>query len=322
MAADSGEMEVVRFMNVIIVAKFLKAPKKFALRDPGTIAALSAALLLVLGLGASLGYLGSSLSGNNTWAAVKELEQLRSTIERQELEVVQARGQAERELDAIAIRMGELQAQANRLNALGERLTRIGKLDDGEFDFTLSPGVGGPETELMIASDPQLTEVLEQFSSRLSQQANQLTVLESLLLDRDIEDTLLPAGLPVRAGYSSSSFGFRSDPFTGKRGYHRGVDFSGSRGSDVLAVADGVVIFSGRDSGYGNMIDIDHGNGFMTRYAHNHQNLMEVGHRVRAGEVVAKMGATGRATGVHVHFEVWKDDKPVNPHQYLRSMRG
>ena len=90
----------------------------------------------------------------------------------------------------------------------------------------------------------------------------------------------------------------------------------------MLAVADGVVIFSGRDSGYGNMVDIDHGNGFMTRYAHNQQNLVEVGQRIRAGDVIAKMGSTGRSTGVHVHFEVWKDDKPVNPHQYLRSMRG
>jgi len=309
-------------MNIIIVAKFLKAPKKIAFRDPRTMALLGAALLMLMGLGGAAGYGVASLSGTSTRVAVNELSRLRSTVQRQAEEVAQARDEAERELDAIAMRLAELQAQSNRLNALGERLTRIGKLDDGEFDFSLQPGIGGPESEPMMASDPQLTSVLDQFAHRLRQQADQLTVLEGLLMDRDIEDTLLPAGLPVRAGYASSNFGFRSDPFTGKREFHRGVDFNGPRGSDVLAVADGVVIFSGRDSGYGNMIDIDHGNGFMTRYAHNHQNLVEVGHRVRAGDVIAKMGSTGRATGVHVHFEVWKDDKPVNPHQYLRSMRG
>jgi murein DD-endopeptidase MepM/ murein hydrolase activator NlpD len=309
-------------MNVIVVAKFLKGPKKIVLRDPRTIGAIGLGLALLLGLGASLGYAFALLAGGARQGATNELAHLRAVIERQELDLAEARSHTELELNAIAVRMGELQAQSNRLNALGERLTRLGKLDDGEFDFNTVPGVGGPEGALAEVSDPGLTQMLDQFALRLHQQSEQLSVLESLLLDRDMEETLLPAGLPVRAGYASSSFGFRSDPFTGKREMHRGVDFSGARGSDILAVADGVVIFSGRDSGYGNMIDIDHGNGFMTRYAHHSQNLVEVGHRVRAGDVIAKMGATGRATGVHLHFEVWKDDKPVNPHQYLRSMRG
>ncbi len=292
------------------------------LRDPMTIAALAGALALMLGVGAGIGLAADAVLGDGNREASEELSRLRGEIERQEAELAQAREQAERELDAIAVRMGELQAQSNRLNALGERLTRIGNLDDGEFDFSTAPGVGGPSAEPLSASDPRLTDILDQFALRLSQQSEQLSVLESLLVDRDLEQTLLPSGLPVRAGYSSSGFGFRTDPFSGKREHHRGVDFSGTRGSDVLAVADGVVIFSGRDSGYGNMVDIDHGNGFMTRYAHNQQNLVEVGQRIRAGDVIAKMGSTGRSTGVHVHFEVWKDDKPVNPHQYLRSIRG
>lgn len=309
-------------MNVIVVAKFLKGPKKIVMRDPRTIGAIGLCLALLLALGASLGYAFALLAGGAHQGAASELADLRAVIERQEQDLAEARSHTELELNAIAVRMGELQAQSNRLNALGERLTRLGKLDDGEFDFASTPGVGGPEGAFAEISDPGLTQMLDQFALRLHQQSEQLSVLESLLLDRDMEETLLPAGLPVRAGYASSAFGFRSDPFTGKREMHRGVDFSGARGSDILAVADGVVIFSGRDSGYGNMIDIDHGNGFMTRYAHNHQNLVEVGHRVRAGDVIARMGATGRATGVHLHFEVWKDDKPVNPHQYLRSMRG
>ena len=146
-------------------------------------------------------------------------------------------------------------------------------------------------------------------------------MLESVLFDRVVDQGLMPAGIPVRAGYQSSAFGYRADPFTGRPDFHPGVDFNGARGSDVIAVAGGVVSFNGRKPGYGNLVEIDHGNGYMTRYAHNDSNGVEVGDPVRAGDVIAKMGATGRVTGVHVHFEVWLNGRLVNPAEYIRAIR-
>jgi len=132
----------------------------------------------------------------------------------------------------------------------------------------------------------------------------------------------MPAGIPVRYGYSSSGFGTRTDPFSGRTEFHTGVDFNGPAGSDVLAVAGGVVSFVGVRDGYGNVVEIDHGNGYVTRYAHNQRNLVDVGRTVRGGDVIAKMGSTGRATGNHVHLEVFLNDKLVNPTEYVRKLRA
>jgi murein DD-endopeptidase MepM/ murein hydrolase activator NlpD len=306
-------------MNVIIVAKFLKTPKKIALRDPRTWGICSAALLCVLAAGAAFGYVLSDADER----ALGEIQALRDQVRDQQDDLDAARGEAQRELNAMAAKLSELQAQSNRLNALGERLTRIGRLDDGEFDFSEPPAVGGPEAGgLGGAVSDDLQGALDTLGLRLSSQAQQLELLESLLLDRDVDASVLPTGLPVRSGYASSGFGHRADPFTGAGDYHAGVDFNGPRGSDILSVAEGVVSFSGRRAGYGNVVDIDHGNGYMTRYAHNFENLVQPGQRVRVGQVIAKMGATGRATGNHVHFEVWLNDRPVNPNQYLRGARG
>jgi len=309
-------------MNLIIVAKFLKAPKTFSLRDPRAIAALGAAVLVIGALGAGIGMLCSSA----TQRSLAEVAELRDSLQKQQGELEAARADVDRELNALAARLGELQAQSNRVNALGERLTRLAKLDDGEFNFREPPALGGPESAEFAAphSAADVRASLDAFANRLAAQSRQLDVLENLLLDRDVDASGLPAGLPVRSGYASSGFGMRSDPFTGQSEFHRGVDFNGPRGSDILAVADGVVAFSGRHPSYGNMIDIDHGNGYVTRYAHCERALVEPGQRVRAGDVIAKMGSSGRATGVHVHFEVWLNDRLVNPTAYLKagSARG
>ena len=309
-------------MNVIIVAKFLKTPKKIALRDPRTQAICCGFLLGLLGLGAGAGYAMRGADG----AALAEIDELRLQLQDQQGDLDSARGESQRELNAMSVKLAELQAQANRLNALGERLTRIGRLDDGEFDFSEPPPVGGPasrdETVAVPAASTELQQTMDDLGARLTQQSRQLELLESLLLDRDLDQDLMPTGLPVRSGYASSVYGHRADPFTGGGDFHSGVDFAGPRGSDILAVADGVVSFAGHRSGYGNIVDVDHGNGYMTRYGHNSQNLVKPGQRVRVGQVIAKMGSTGRSTGTHVHFEVWKDDRAVNPRQYLKSARG
>jgi murein DD-endopeptidase MepM/ murein hydrolase activator NlpD len=278
------------------------------------------ALMLLTGIGAVSGY---ALRGFDQ-GAVSEVRELRLQLQNQQDDLDAARGDAQRDLNAMAMKLAELQAHANRLDALGERLTRIGRLNDGEFDFDSAPAVGGPKTSdaVAIAESVDLQAALDALDTRMTLQTQQLSVLESLLLDRDVDASILPTGLPVRSGYASSGFGRRSDPFSGFNEFHSGVDFSGARGADILSVADGVVSFAGKRSGYGNTVDIDHGNGYMTRYGHNLENLVTPGQRVRVGQVIAKMGATGRATGNHVHFEVWLNDRVVNPSQYLRNARG
>jgi murein DD-endopeptidase MepM/ murein hydrolase activator NlpD len=142
-------------------------------------------------------------------------------------------------------------------------------------------------------------------------------VLEDLLLNRKLRDEVRPEGRPVTAGYVSSQFGSRADPFTGRRAFHKGVDFAGREGAEVVAVATGVVTWSGDRYGYGQLVEINHGNGYVTRYAHNVDNLVAVGDTVRRGQVIARMGDTGRATGPNLHFEVLLNDKPVDPLTYV-----
>ena len=304
-------------MNVIIVANSRRTPRKISLKDPRVVAAALAMLLVLVGTGIGIGF----LLRDGRASALNEVAAMRSEIKAQASELDGAKEHVDFELNALGMRLGELQAQATRLNALGDRLTRLAQLEDGEFDFGVLPAMGGPESLDFTGApiDRSVRASIEALAVKLESQSRQLDVLETLLLDRDVETAQLPAGLPIRSGYASSGFGMRSDPFTARSEFHRGMDFNGSRGSDILAVADGVVTFSGRHSSYGNMVDIDHGNGYMTRYAHNERNTVEPGTRVRAGEVIAKMGKTGRATGVHVHFEVWLNDRPVNPSSYLRT---
>jgi len=312
-------------MNIIIVSKFLKTPRTVCLREPRVLAALAFAALMLAGLFGAGGYGLRSLLGD---VAVARVDGVRDGIEQQRAAFEQARIESQRELNAMSVKLAELQAQATRLNALGARLTKIARLDDGEFNFDEPPAVGGPASSSRSGAagaapgGVELGRSIDALAQQISIQSQQLGLLESVLADRELDASMLPTGLPVRAGYASSGFGRRSDPFSGFNEFHRGVDFSGPRGSDVLTVADGVVQFSGRSNGYGNTVEIDHGNGYMTRYAHNSENLVAVGDRVKAGQVIAKMGSTGRSTGSHVHFEVWLDGRVVNPGQYLRNARG
>ena len=141
------------------------------------------------------------------------------------------------------------------------------------------------------------------------------------MVNRQLENELTPTGWPVRKGWISSRFGERNDPFTGERVQHRGLDFAGTRGSDVLSVASGVVIRSANRAGYGKTVEIDHGNGYRTRYAHNDELSVNAGDHVSAGQVIARMGSTGRASAPHVHFEVLKDGTRINPARFVGHLR-
>jgi murein DD-endopeptidase MepM/ murein hydrolase activator NlpD len=230
--------------------------------------------------------------------------------------------QAQRELNAIAARVGELQAQANRLNALGERLTRMGGLKDGEFDFQRPVGVGG-DGDVRDMRKVELGNSLTGLERTLGSAGEQLTVLDSLLTDRQLSQDAVPSRVPVLDSYVTSGFGERADPIVGGGEFHKGIDFSANTGDAVLAVADGVVSFVGERSGYGNVVEIDHGNGYVTRYAHNSRLERRQGELVRAGQEIAKAGSTGRSTGAHVHLEVWQNGRVVNPRPFLQgALRG
>jgi murein DD-endopeptidase MepM/ murein hydrolase activator NlpD len=215
-----------------------------------------------------------------------------------------------------------MNAHVVRLDALGTRLTQMAGLKDGEFDFTSVPSLGGPEEPLAATEAMQINGVvgaLDVLDEQLADRSRQLTVLEDLLLNRKLRDEVRPEGRPVTSGYVSSQFGSRTDPFTGRRAFHKGVDFAGREGAEVVAVASGVVIWSGERYGYGQLVEINHGNGYVTRYAHNVDNLVAVGDTVRRGQVIARMGDTGRATGPNLHFEVLLNDRPVDPLTYVQA---
>jgi len=236
----------------------------------------------------------------------------------QQLQATQA--QAQTQVNALAARMGELQAQATRLNALGERLTQMGQLEDGEFDFNETPGLGDGDSLNNPAQDVPLAVLnndLQLLEQRFAVAHSQLSVLESLLFDQQLEQNTVPSRMPIRNSYITSGFGFRRDPFGRGTTFHKGLDFHARVGDPVLSVAEGVVRFSGVKGGYGNVVEIDHGNGYVTVYAHNSRNTVKQGDLVRVGQELAKAGSTGRSTGAHVHFEVWKDGQVMNPRQFL-----
>jgi murein DD-endopeptidase MepM/ murein hydrolase activator NlpD len=246
----------------------------------------------------------------------------RDELAQQQAIVDSTRRTLQQNLDALALRIGQMNAHVVRLDALGTRLTQMAGLKDGEFDFTSVPSLGGPEEPLTATEAMQIDGVvgaLDVLDEQLVDRSRQLTVLEDLLLNRKLRDEVRPEGRPVTSGYVSSQFGSRTDPFTGRRAFHKGVDFAGREGAEVVAVASGVVIWSGERYGYGQLVEINHGNGYVTRYAHNVDNLVAVGDTVRRGQVIARMGDTGRATGPNLHFEVLLNDQPVNPLTYVQS---
>lgn len=241
---------------------------------------------------------------------------VQAALAQQEAEMLETRREAQREVNALAARLGELQAQANRLNALGDRLTRVAKLGDGEFDFNRPIGVGGAEASRDMRAG-ELVEGLGEVERDFARSGSQLSVLEALLFDQELERNAMPSRAPVANSFITSGYGHRADPFGGGGQYHRGIDFDAKVGDAVLTVADGVVSYSGWRAGYGNVVEVDHGNGFVTRYAHNSRNTVKVGDLVRVGHEIAKAGSTGRSTGAHVHFEVWENGRVHNPRKFL-----
>ncbi len=226
---------------------------------------------------------------------------------------------AQTSLNAMASRLSVLQGHVMRLDALGSRLATMAELQDMEFGIEHPPGMGGPQTTFHHHAQkiPDFLLSLNRLEQALGDRQDKLRAMESMLIDRSLQERTSPAGNPAQGGWLSSLYGYRSDPLTGKREFHQGLDFAGKPQTPITAVAAGIVTWSGPSDGYGKLVEISHGNGYVTKYAHNMKNLVSVGEKVEKGEVIALMGNSGRSTGTHVHFEVVRHGKHVNPKRYI-----
>jgi len=225
-------------------------------------------------------------------------------------------------LNAMAVKLGQMQAQLMRLDALGERLSGLAGFKPQEFRFGEVPGRGGAVSTLSQAHDLSLDEFsrqLDALSKQMESRTDYLGILESSLFDARVKRKLMPTTTPVEGSWNASSFGWRIDPITGQQALHEGIDFIADVGTPVFAAAGGVVVFAEYHTQYGNMVEIDHGNDFITRYAHASKLLVKVGEVVRRGRKIADVGSTGRSTGPHLHFEVRYKGVPKNPARFLQA---
>jgi murein DD-endopeptidase MepM/ murein hydrolase activator NlpD len=300
--------------NIILVSKHLRAPKKINLGNQRTAAVFAASVLLAASLVFGLGF-----AANNVVGSV-QVSQLQKQVTEQNKRIAELQADNQRDMNAMALRLAELQAQANRLNALGIRLTRDSKLSGGEFDFNRAPGAGGGE-QAEDVSAAELEKNLKQLQAEFETSSQQLSVLESMLFEQELELKSQPTTRPTDS-YVTSDFGYRMHPVLGGRAHHNGIDFEADIGDPVRSAGNGLIKFAGWKAGFGNVVEIDHQNGYVTLYAHNSAFVVKEGDIVRAGQVVAKAGSTGRSTGPHVHFEVLKEGRPVNPRAFLDKSRG
>ena len=272
--------------------------------------------------------IGASFSWLSYFSQLNQLEKYKlmsweSFISEQESEFTKIKIKINSELKGMSNKVAELQSRLLRLDALGEKVAINLNFDNSEFDFSRTPGVGGLVLEddddyfSVSKSEATLSILMDSLSSQIKKSEYQLNFLDKQLFSKEFNMNSFIAGKPVLSGWMSSKFGNRIDPFSGEPSWHNGVDFAGKFGDKIIAVASGVVVFSGKKNGYGNLIEINHGNGYVTRYAHNQSHLVVPGDIVEKGQVIAKMGSSGRSTGPHVHFEILRKNKNINPERYI-----
>jgi murein DD-endopeptidase MepM/ murein hydrolase activator NlpD len=302
-------------MNIIFLSSNKGTLFHISLCKPAHFLVLALTLLTLTG---GMGYLGYWF-GHTTESDVN-LAEWRASIHRQKVDLESLKQESDASIEVLSSRLGLMQAHVNRLDALGQKLIHMAKIDKGEFDFDQTPAMGGPETTFQSTVDrSELHRAIDQLSASLENRENQLTVLENLLMNRNLMSEVQPSGRPIINGWLSSYFGMRTHPISGKKEMHKGIDFAGKMGGPVIAVAKGVVTFAGTRYGYGNVIDINHGNGYTTRYGHNSKLLVSVGDTVEKGFQIAEIGSSGRSTGPHVHFEVLKNGVQVNPMKFINA---
>ena len=310
-------------MNIIVLTKSQTQARQIDLMSPKFLVLgltlLIAAFSLLFFTGFRLGSSGIDPQEHVRLLALQEsLNQQSLSIEKENDNLS---NNVEEKVNAVAIRLGQLQARLIRLDAMGGRLTEMAGLKQSEFNFDEVPPQGGPEQSAVKVDLSELDSELLMFENYLENREHQLEVLDTIIGVQAITRQSEPLGKPVPAGWISSYYGTRIDPFTGKKATHTGIDFAGYDGADIITVAAGVVTWAGDRSGYGEMIEVNHGNGYSTRYAHNKVNLVAVGDQVEKHDVIALMGQSGRATGPNLHFEVLKNGQAINPVPFIKKKK-
>jgi murein DD-endopeptidase MepM/ murein hydrolase activator NlpD len=309
-------------MNVIIFSKRDGHARQLSLPPLALVCVAIAVLAIVggaFGVGMSLGHDGSGSALPFAQAA-----HWSQVLAKQRAEITDLKRQMQVRANAIAIQLGDMKAHIIRLDALGQRLTAMAGIKSSEFNFGHDPPQGGPEADIPGAR-PDISDIstmLKSLQGQIDLSGSQLSALENVILSRQLGQEIHPEGRPVNTGYISSGFGERVDPFTGGEEFHEGIDFAAPEGTRIRAVAAGIVTWAGPRGGYGNMVQIDHGNGYATRYGHAYKVLVHVGETVNRGDVLALVGDTGRSTGPHVHFEVLKNGHEVNPARFVALRVG
>ncbi|TXT26127.1 MAG: peptidase M23 [Gallionellaceae bacterium] len=302
-------------MNVILVSNRFAKARSITLRGSH----LLLAALLAIGL-----LLASAFAVQ--YAIARFQPEALSAGMRAWLAGVQAEGKLKQQfylregMDTMAAQLGRMQAQLVRLDALGARLAKLGGIKPQEFNFDGPPAQGGPylPAQQDISLDG-MNRQLSELAALLNDRNDKLLALETMLTQVRLDKKMISAVSPIRDGWSSSNFGWRPDPFTGKNAMHEGVDFVVPEGTQIMAAASGIVVYSGYHEQYGNMLEVDHGQDIVTRYAHASRLLVRVGQVVRRGEEIARVGSTGRSTGNHMHFEVRYKGIAQNPDRLLNS---
>ena len=309
-------------MEIIIISKQQSKARKISIGSYWFFAIIFLAVSVLMAAFYAGSYYSIEYSTHSIalkYQQVKEEQQ--EETKQQRMLVEKAKQEAQENLDALAARLSKLQGHIMRLDALGARLAAMANIDEIDFDSTEPLGMGGPEPDGLDKSIgvTDFLQELQQLGNQIEDRSDKLAAMESMLMDNDLQGKTLPTGLPVKGGWISSLFGWRNDPLSGKREFHEGIDFASRPKALVTSIAAGIVTWSGRRSGYGNMVEINHGNGYVTRYAHNKQNLVVVGDKIEKGQPIAVIGSTGRSTGTHVHLEVLHNGEHVDPKKYISA---
>jgi murein DD-endopeptidase MepM/ murein hydrolase activator NlpD len=307
-------------MHIIVISDRLAKARTLTLSGRHLVLSLVGTSFLLLMMTSGLYWVTLRLA---TEFKIPVLYQIVEAVHQSENE--RSRAFVQQNLNAMAIKLGEIQAQVTRLDALGERLSGLAGMRAQDFRFNEAPGMGGPASVQREPRDLSLTEFserLEKLSQQMENRTEILGVLEAQLFEQAVKKKLLPTMLPVDSTFSASSYGMRIDPFTGQHAMHEGIDFIAETGTPIVAAAGGVVTFAGVHPQYGMMIDIDHGNELVTRYAHCSKILVKEGEVLKRGRKIAEVGSTGRSTGPHLHFEVRYHGAAQNPGRFLFASNG
>ncbi len=302
-------------MQIIVISDRLAKARSLTVSIRHMLGVMLLALLVLVGLTAALYWLSLRFAAELRIPVIHQL-----VLAAQKSESERAREFVQQNLNAMAVKIGEMQAQLTRLDALGERLSSIAGFRPQEFRFSESPGLGGAASTLLRPQDLTLAEFGEKLAGLSRQMENRtdtLGLLEAQLFEQTVRKKAMPTMMPINAPFNASGFGVRIDPISGQQAMHEGIDFIADSGTPVVAAAGGVVQFAGFHPQYGHMIDIDHGNDLVTRYAHLSKLFVKEGDILQRGRRVADSGNTGRSTGPHLHFEVRFRGAAQNPARFL-----